>query len=397
MRSFEYVARDSRGAAIRGRFEADSGTAARARLRQQGLFITVLREQSFARSRWGGRGADVVMLTRHLATLVGAGLMLLEAIETLTEQTEEQELRAVVQEVARDIQEGKTLSASLERRPDLFSPVYIGIIRNGETSGHLDLALDRLAAYLERDQEFKRKIRDALIYPGLVLAMAAVVVSFFVLYVIPAFDRIYRSHGAALPLLTRGLMAISHLVRANLPLAGGAVLVIAFLFTQRPVSAALAAFAKRIVLLLPHAGALARVIPLSRFTSTLGTMVRSGVPMLTALEVAGEAAGAKEFGPVVEGLKAQLQQGRPLHEAMRETGRFPAMVVRMVALGEESGRLDAMLERASSILDREFDLRMRRLMTFLEPALTLVLGAVIGVILLSLYLPIFGLSKAIVR
>jgi type II secretory pathway component PulF len=399
MPTFEYACRDGAGAVVRGRVEAEDDARARAQLRQQGLFITSLRTERAPRRRGGGAGnrAEVVMLTHHLAMLVGAALPLVQALEALAEQTEEKWMREVVQEVARDIEQGKSLSAALGRRPDLFSPLYIGIVRYGEISGRLDEALDRLAAYLERDLEFRRKVRDALLYPGLVLALAAVVLAFFLIYIIPAFDRVYRLHGADLPPLTRGLLAASALFRGNLPLVAVAVFVLILPPTRRLVWSALAGPLYKLVLRLPYAGPLAQAIFLSRFAHTMGAMLQSGVPVLSALEVAGEAVAVPEFGPIILTLRTQVSEGRSLSVVMRQTRRFPPMFMRMVALGEESGRLDTMLERAGAMLDREFDLRMRRLLTFLEPALTLLLGGVIGVVLMALYLPIFGLSKAIMR
>ena len=397
MATFAYAGRDGRGALVRGRIEAQSDAEARARLRQQGVFVTTLASRRLP--HLGGRVSttEIATLTRYLATMLGAGLTLLDAIQTLEEQLQDQVLRTVVATWGRDIQEGKTLSAALERQPDLFSPVYIGIVRHGEASGRLDVALDRLATYLERDLEYRRRIRDALIYPGLVLALALLVITFFVFSVIPAFERVYRSSGSALPLLTRMLMAGSGFVRTYAPVLGVAGVIAMIVFTRRQTSAVLSELLRKIALHLPYADALVQAVPLSRFTHALGTMVHGGVPLLVALDVAGEAAGVKEFGPVVTSLQTHLRAGHRLHDAMRLSGLFPPMIVRIVALGEESGRLDAMLERASAILDREFDLRMRRFLTFLEPALTVTLGAIIGVILLSLYLPIFGLARTVVR
>lgn len=399
MPTFEYVCRDAVGALVRGRVEAEDDVRARAQLRQQGLFITSLQAEHAPRRRGGGAAnrAEVVMLTHHLAMLVGAALPLVQALAALAEQTEEKWMREVVQDAARDIEQGKSLSAALGRRPDLFSPLYIGIVRYGEITGRLDQALERLATYLERDLEFRRKVHDALIYPALVLALASVVLALFLTYIIPAFERVYRLHGSALPPLTRALLAASALFRANLLLVGVAVLLLILPPTRRAVWGAVAGPLYRLVLRLPHAGALAQTILLSRFAHTMGAMLQSGVPVLSGLEVAGEAVAVPDFGPVIETLRTQVSQGRSLSVAMRQTKRFPPMFLRIVALGEESGRLDTMLERAGAMLDREFDLRMRRLLTFLEPVLTLLLGGVIGVILVALYLPIFGLSRAIVR
>lgn len=399
MPTFEYVSRDGRGLLIKGRVEAEDGARARARLQERGLFVTLLRPEALGRRR-GVRlpkAAEVVLMTHHLAMLLGAGLPLFQALEALAEQTEDPFMHGIVEGLAQDIEEGKSLSVALSRYPDLFAPVYLGVIRNGEMSGRLDEALDRLASYLERDQEFRRRVREAMLYPTIVLSLAAVVLAIFLTYIIPAFDRVYRSTGAHLPTLTQGLMTASALFRRNLPLVGLVAVALLVPKVREAVWGVVAAPLQRLVLRVPQVQALVRTIALSRFVHALGAMLQSGVPVLPALDVAGDAVGAREFHGIVQTLMQQISAGRRFGDAMRRTGLFPPMIVRMVALGEESGRLDVMLQRAGALMDREFDLRMRRFLTFLEPALTLVLGSVIGVLLLALYLPIFGLARALAR
>src|SRR5205807_2055802 len=250
-----------------------------------------------------------------------AGIPLMQALDALEEQAPVGRRREVVRGAAMESSEGRKFSEALARHPDLFSPAYRGIVGNGELTGRLDLALERLAAFLQRDLEMRQKIRDMLIYPGLVLVMAGVVLTIFLMFIIPAFDRIYRTAGASLPLLTRILVEWSRAFRAGLPLLAAAV----------------------------------------------------------------------------AALRRSINNGRRFTEAMRDTRWFSPMFVRIASIGEETGRLDAMMGRAAVILDRDLDLRLKRLMTFLEPALTLLIGAFVGVVLLALYLPIFGLSKALLH
>ncbi len=395
MPTFDFAGRDSAGAIVRGRMEARNDAGVRTRLAERGLFVTSIRARALGRRRV--RQEELTLFTQHLAMLLAAGLPLLQALETLAEQTEETRVRDVMRQAADEIQEGLTLSQALARHPDIFAPVYIGVVRNGEVSGRLDDALGRLGVYLERDLEFRRKVRESLVYPAIVLGLAMVVMTVFLVYIIPAFDRVYASVGADLPFPTKVLLAGSRLFRGNLPLllAFGASLI------ARPVRLAIwsriAGPLERLAMRIPHARNLAETISLSRFVHALGAMLQSGVPVLPALEVAGQAAGAREFGPVVTFLQGQISQGRRFFEALAQTGRFPPMIVRIVAVGEESGRLDAMLQRAAVLMDREFELRMRRFLTFLEPVLTIFLGGVIGLLLLALYLPIFGLSSALTR
>lgn len=395
MPTFDFAGRDSAGTLVRGRIEARNNAGVRARLTQRGLFVTSIRERALRRRRV--RQEELMLFTQHLAMLLGAGLPLLQALETLAEQTEETRMRDVVRQAADEIQQGITLSQALARDPDLFPPIYIGMVRNGEISGRLDEALGRLGAYLERDLEFRRKVQESLVYPSIVLGLAAIVLTVFLVYIIPAFDRVYRSVGADLPVLTQVLLAWSRLFRGYLPV----FLLAAASLIVRPIRLAvwsrIAGPLQRLAMRLPQARHLAQTISLSRFVHALGAMLQSGVPVLPALEVAGQAAGSREFGPVVTFLQGQITQGRRFFEAMGQTGRFPPMIVRIVAVGEESGRLDVMLQRAAVLMDREFELRMRQFLTFLEPVLTIVLGGVIGLLLLALYMPIFGLSTALTR
>lgn len=397
MPSFEYVCRDSRGLLVRGQLEAEDDTRASMRLRQQGLFITSLRRRSSVQRSAGWNRTQVAAFTQDLEVLVSAGMPLFQALQTLAEQLEDVRMREVVAEMIRHIEEGKPLSASLGRYPDLFSSMYVGVIKNGEMTGRLDLALQRLAAHLERDLEFRRKVRDAFFYPLIVLGLAAIVLGVFLTYIIPAFDRVYRSTGADLPALTRGIIAGSRLFRRGLPVAAVAVAAALVPPIRTRLWSKAAGVLQSQLLRIPRVGSLVRTMLLARFTQTMGMMLRSGVPLTSALEMAEEAVSAAEYRPIIAGLKTDVSAGRKLSDSMRETGWFSPMILRMVGLGEESGRLDVMMERAAVVLDRDFDLRVRRLLSLLEPTVTLGLGGVIGFILLALYMPIFGLSKAIVR
>jgi len=341
--------------------------------------------------------ADVMMLTHDLSMLLGAGIPLMQALEAIEEQAPDGRLREVMRGAAREISEGRKFSEALARHPDLFSPAYRGIVGNGELTGRLDLALERLAAFLQRDLEVRQKIRDMLIYPGLVLVMAGVVLTIFLMFIIPAFDRIYRTAGASLPLLTRILVAWSRVFRAGLPFLAAAVAAVAVRPVRQRLGAVLADPVQSALLRLPHADALTRTILQSRFAHSMAMMLQSGVPVLTALEVTGQMGGPLQFGPVVAAVRRSINNGRRFTDAMRETRWFSPMFVRIASIGEETGRLDAMMARAAVILDRDMDRRLRRFMTFLEPALTLLVGAFVGLILLALYMPIFGLSKALVH
>jgi len=397
MPSFEYVTRDSRGIIVKGLLEAEDDKRALMRLKQQGLFITSLRRRAPATRSLGWNRTQVAAFTQDLEILVSAGMPLFQALQTLAEELEDARMRVVVTETIRQIEEGKPLSVALSRYPDLFSSMYVGVVRNGEMTGRLDQALQRLTAHLERELEFRRKIREAFFYPVIVLALAGLVLAVFLTYIIPAFDRVYRSTGADLPVLTRAIIAGSRTFRQTLPVTGIAVAIMLIPAVRARLWSRTAGVLQRQFLRMPRVGTLVQTMLLARFTQSMGMMLRSGVPLTSALEMAEEAVSADEYRPVIEGLRTDISRGRKLSDAMRGTKWFSPMIIRMVGLGEESGRLDVMMERAAAVLDRDFDLRVRRLLSLLEPAVTLGLGGVIGFILLALYLPIFGLSKTIVR
>jgi len=337
------------------------------------------------------------MLTYDLAVLLGAGLPLLQALDVLIEQSSDPGLRGVLRSVSREIQEGRRFSEALGRYPALFPPLYRGIVANGEATGRLDQALERLATFLERDLEFRRKVRDVLIYPALVMTMAGFVLTIFLIYIIPAFDRVYHQAGASLPPLTRALVAWSRLTRKGMPLVLPCAAALLVPQVRRWLLATLLAPIQRVVLRIPQTRTLVQTALLGRFAHSMAMVLHSGVPLLSALDVAVGVGGGPEFGAVVYALKRSITEGRRLTDAMRATGWFTPMFLNMVNVGEETGQLDTMLARTATILDRQFEMRMRRFLTMLEPALTLVVGAIVGVILLALYLPMFGLARAVMH
>ncbi|MDR7523498.1 MAG: type II secretion system F family protein [Armatimonadota bacterium] len=399
--AFEYTGRDGIGLPVRGVLEADDETRARARLRERGLYITSLRPKARRGPfPWLQRRPtldDVAAFTFHLAGLLASGVPLLRGLEVLREQTESRQLQEAIADLQASIEAGHSLSAGLARHPALFSPLYLGVVRVGEVAGVLDQSLARLSDYLERELALQQKIRMMLVYPTFVAALAAVVAGIFVTFVVPVFDRVYRTAGVPLPPPTVALVAISHLVRRFWPLLLAAAAAGAWALTQPRVRTRLREAAGRLLYRIPQVGSVARTIQVTRFVWTFGAMQASGVPVLSALDVTGEAIADPQMRAAIGHLRDGINRGRRLSEAMRSVTLFPPMVHRMVAMGEEAGRLDALLQRASDLLERETDFAIRRLMTLAEPLLTLALGGVVALILLALYLPIFGLPRLLVR
>jgi type IV pilus assembly protein PilC len=403
MATFTYTVRDAAGEPRHGEVEAEDSANARARLRQQGYFITSLEP---ARSRravlpWffsqGISLDELTTFTYQLASMVTAGITLVRSIQALHDETSSPILRKIISGVQQDLQAGKQFSQALERHPTAFSTFYLGMVRSGEVSGTLDNALNRLAELLDREAVLRTKWRSMLVYPTIVLSLAAVVIAVFLVYVVPAFEKVYRAGGASLPAPTLVLVGASHLLRERFVLLLAAIAILLWLAAQRSIWVRFRSRFDNLTLNLPLLGDVARLVALSRFARTLGTMLKSGVPIIGALEATADAVDRLAVRQAIETLQEEVSQGRRFREAMSKIPLFPPMLLQVVAVGEESGTLDDMLLRAADLLDRRIDFAVKRLLTLMEPALTLVLGAIVGAILIALYLPIFGLARAVLR
>ncbi len=401
MPAYAYTGRDGTGVPVRGVIAAEDEAVASARLREQGLFVTSLRP----RARWAAAGRRrrqpgleaVAAFTYHLAGLASSGIPLLRGLEVAREQEEDATLRDVIGDLRDAIEAGQSLSAAMGRYPRVFSPVYVGIVRSGEVGGVLDQALLRLTDYLDREVALRQKVNSMAVYPAVVLSLAAVVITVFGVFVIPAFERVYRSAGAPLPLPTAVLIEFSRLLRGYWIVGLVAAPVAAWILVQTGTWAKLGATGARLLCRIPRVGTLVRLVQVNRFLRTFGAMYTSGVPVMQALDITAGSASEPEVAAAAGHLKERITSGQRLSEAMRGVALFPPMVHRMTAMGEEAGRLEELLRRASDLLDREIEFSIKRLVTLAEPLLTLALGGVVAVILLSLYLPIFGLPRAILR
>lgn len=398
MPTFAYVVRDASGMAIRGLLEAEDASRAQAILQQQGYFITALhprRMRGVLATRRAPGVEEIAAFTHQLAALVGAGLPLLSALQALQDQADAPRLAAALQTIQADIEAGRALSQALARHPQLFSSFYIGMVRAGEVAGALDWTLQQMAGYLEREVRLRRKLQGMLIYPTIVLSLAVVVCTVFTIFIMPAFERVYRRAGAPLPLPTRMLIGLSHVVREYgvVLIIAGVIGVVVLRGRRRRAKPAI----DRLLLRTPYINRLARLILVDRFVRTLGMMLRSGVPAVTGLEEAAAAVDHQAMAEAIATITAAIQRGRRLSEPMRANPLFPPVVTQMVVIGERSGTLDEMLAKTAEVLDRDIEHALQRTMTVLEPLLTIVLGAVIGFLLVALYLPIFGLGRAVLR
>jgi len=338
---------------------------------------------------------DIVIFTRQFATMIDAGLPIVQGLDVLARGHDNPAMRKVLSSVKEHVQNGGTLAEGMAKHPKSFDELYTSMIAAGETGGILDIILERLAAHMEKSDKLRRQVKTAMIYPAVVFAAAFLVTSVLLIWVIPTFAEVFTSFGAALPAPTRFVIALSNFMVAN-----GLVLfaaLIAFFWMMRR-------FVKTdrgkqvlhpLSLKLPVLGDLVRKVAIARFTRTLGTMISSGVPILDALLICGKTAGNKVVEREISHVRASISEGKPIAEPLMDSVIFPPMVVQMINVGETTGALDAMLNKVADFYDDEVDNAVNALKQLIEPIMILILGTIVGGLVIAMYLPIFKLGSVI--
>jgi general secretion pathway protein F len=405
MAGFEYQALDAKGRMVRGVVDGDAERQVRGNLRERGLtplFVGTIREQAGRdgprrgwRLRRGISGAELALVTRQFATLVRAGLTLEECLNALIEQAERPRTRHVLAGVRGRMVEGQSLARSMAAFPQAFPDIYRVMIDAGEQSGRLVEVLERLADYTENRQALRQKVTLAFIYPALVTLVAVSVVTLLLIYVVPQVTRVFANTGQALPLVTQVLIAISDAARASGPLwvVGGLVAGVLFVLALR--NARVRRRWHLLLLGLPVVGRLVRGINAARFADTLGILTASGIPLLPALQSAVPVVNNLPMQAGVEEALRQVREGGSLSRALAKTKLFPPLVVHLIASGEASGRLDAMLQRAAEAQSRELENWVKALTTLLEPVLIIVMGVIVLFIVIAILLPIFEMNQLV--
>ena len=407
MPQFQYLVKDLKGNDQKGVEEASDAHALVDSLRKQGYLIIrineVQRKKLFSLGvggKFGHKGGkvkidDLVIFSRQLSTLVGAGIPLLEALEVLGEQVEKAQFRRVLHSLYDEVHGGKSFSEALEKHTKVFSPLFIHMVRAGESSGHLEEILDRVATYLEKTSALQKKIKSALTYPAVVASMALIITTGMMTFVIPKFAEIFSSVNATLPAPTLFIISVSNFLKSYFLAIFLVVIGILFLFNRWKKTRSGRLVWDTLKLKFPIFGPLFLKVAVSKFSRTFATLIKSGVPILSSLEIVAHTADNTQLANLILSLRTAITKGEGLASQLSKSPLLPPMVVRMIAIGEETGELEKMLVKISDFYDTQVDATVAALTSLIEPLVIAFLGIVIGGIVVSMFLPILTLTQAI--
>lgn len=394
---YHYVARDSRGQVVNGRIEAANTSAVVRILRERQLMPTTIREASVSRAaqrrrkgKWGKvKIFDLAIFCRQTSTMLRAGLTLTETLDILSEQAEKATLKTVLKTVQKDVEAGSSLTEAISRHPKVFNQFFISMIRAGEASGMLDSILDQMAGYFETVASIQRKIRSAVVYPIVVFCFAIGVTIFLLTSVVPVFKEIYAEAGGSLPIPTQMIIALSEIIRTRwwmvaLILIG--IIIAAYRWNQTPSGRR---FFDTVKLRLPIFGKLFLKASLAKFARTFGTLIRSGVNILAALEIVAKTSGNILIEEEILRARTSIRGGESISQPLAESPLFPPMVTRMISVGERTGALENMLNKIAEFYEDQVSTTVAALTSIIEPIMIIVVGLMIGFIVISMFLPMF--------
>lgn len=399
MPAFVYVARETAsGREVRSAVEAATEHAAIAALLNRNLLVVSIQEKVGKKGKTaGGKVAlqDLVIFTRQLATMIDAGLAMVQSLQALADQTTNKVMRDVIRDVCTRVEGGDSFSEALQKHPKVFIRLYVCMVAAGERGGLLAEILSRLALYLENAARLRKKVKAALMYPTVVTIVAIGITTFLLVKVVPVFGEIFSSFGAALPAPTQFLVRFSKLVRHFFPVLvlGGGGLIYGWFYFIKTKPGREFWDSRRIKL--PIVGQIAHKICLARFTRTLASLIRSGVPILEVLQIVSQTVGNVVMEKAIRTASGDIERGESISAALSKHPIFPNMIIRMITAGEQTGKIDNMLERISDFLDEEIDTTLSGLTSLIEPILIVFLGVVIGGMVICLFLPIFKVSTII--
>ena len=402
--TYAYKVKDHSGKTIEGLLEAESTALVANKLRQMGYVpIAIDKKQTTGVKRdlhIPGLGKrvklkEVAIFARQFATMIDAGLTMLRSLQILALQTESKPLAEVITQIRQDVESGSSLSQAFAHHPKVFNKLFVAMVRSGESGGVLDEVLLQLANTIEKQVELRRKVRSAMTYPVVVLALVLTILTAMLVFIVPLFKGFYKSLNGTLPLMTRILISVSNIFVTLFPVIVLLVIAGAYLFRRWVATDKGRSRWDVIKLKVPVFGGLVHKTALARFSRTFGVLLRSGVPILEALEITKETAGNGVVARGLEDVQAGVKIGEPIAKPLEAHAIFPPMVTQMIAVGEESGALDTLLEKIADFYDQEVEATVNALTSLLEPLMIVVLGGAVGTMVIALYLPMFNVIKLI--
>lgn len=395
---FVYNGSNRRGQVVKGEISAMSIVEAKNQLRRQG--ISTKRVKKLPKPLFGTgekiKPADIAILSRQIATMLSAGVTLIQTIEMISSGHSNRKMRDLLGAIGASVSAGNPFSETLRQYPDYFDDLFCDLVETGEQSGALEIIFDRIAIYKEKTEALKSKIKKAMSYPIAVVAVAFIVTTILLIFVVPQFEEIFSSFGAELPAFTRFVLALSEGMQDyGLIIAGGIFAACSLFARAHKKSLLLRDSVDRLTLKIPVIGEILKKASVARFTRTLATTFTAGVPLMSALDSAAGAAGNAVFREAILFVKKEVSAGIPMNAGMRATNVFPPMVVQMIAIGEEAGAVDEMLNKVATIYEAEVDDMVDGLTSLLEPLIMSVLGVVIGGLIIAMYLPIFEMGNVV--
>jgi len=399
MPTFEYTARNAQNQLLKGTVEAKDKDDAAKQIKSKKLILVNLKEPPKAiKLSFGGSGVptrDVVIFTRQFSTMINAGLPLVQSLTVLAEQTENKVLSDTTKAVVYDVESGATLADAFGKHPKVFSELYVNMVAAGEAGGILDTILGRLAVFLEKNDALIRKVKGAMVYPGVIFSVATIAIAVLLIFVIPVFERMFASVNLELPLPTAIVVGLSRFLIGYWWLLGLIAGGLVFLFKQYNATPDGKKNVDTLMLKVPVLGDVIRKSAVSRFTRTLGTLISSGVSILDGLEITAKTAGNRVIHDAVMASRASIAGGETISAPLKESAVFPPMVTSMISIGEQTGGLDEMLSKIADFYDEEVDVAVSALLSLMEPIMIVVLGVVVGGMVVAMYLPIFDMINTV--
>lgn len=400
MPTFAWTGRERDGKSTKGTMEAATEAAVMANLRRQGIQANKVKEAgkglnaslniSFLKPKITTK--DIVVFTRQFATMIDAGLPLVQCLDILSSQQDNSTFKEILLKVKEDVESGSTFADALKKHPKAFNELYVNLVAAGEVGGILDTILNRLAVYIEKALKLKKQVKSAMTYPVTIIGIAFVVIAVILVFVIPAFEKIFSDFGGALPLPTQIVINISNFVQNYILLIIGMIVFTIFVVKKIYASEKGRVFIDHWSLKMPVMGILIRKVAVAKFARTLATMISSGVPILDGLDIVRKTAGNRTVEKAVAHVRASISEGKTIAEPLKASGVFPPMVCQMIEVGEQAGALDTMLSKIADFYDDEVDDAVGNLTAMMEPLLMLFLGTTVGGLVIAMYLPIFQMA-----